>query len=257
MHTGRSVHREVRHQTPMECKSCSLWHLSRIWFLTCYCHSYGTYDHLMLLLGRLADFAARDWPRKRRVDQARKTEKGSSPPFPGLVPTNDSVRPSMSFGVATEKPTRWTQADDGGQRMNPSASMDEALKEWESIHHAFEAFEKYLGPEFRPLSAEYADRRDRPFGGVLQYRTFSIAGIWMNFYMGMIHLYRSHPTMSAAAIAAAGQSAHKTAEYANKIGRVAIGLSGDCSHVNEISTLMGAAFIESAFCMFVAAVQVS
>lgn len=219
------------------------------------CHSsYGTYDHLMLLLGRLAYFASNDLTRKRQVSRARgPPPAGASPPaFPGMLPTQGNVRPPMGF-----TPPRNTAAQsDSGEGIDLEASSQAALQEWESIRHAFEVFESYLGPEFQPLSPELADHRDYPFGPVLQYRTFSVAGIWMNYYMGVIHLYRSHPSMPPAAMQSVGFSAHQTALAANRIGRICVGLSDDLSGVSEISTVMAAAFIESSFCLFVAAVQV-
>jgi hypothetical protein len=113
-----------------------------------------------------------------------------------------------------------------------------------------------MGPEFMPLSPEYADRRDEPFGPAIQYRTYSVAGIWMGFYMGLIYLQRSHPDMPPTAMQSVGLSARKTAEYANRIGRIAVGLSEDCSGVSEISTVLAAAFIESSLPLFVAGIQV-
>lgn len=158
----------------------------------------------------------------------------------------------MGFNQPRQKSPQTDPADD----IDPEVSLQAAIQEWENIRHAFDFFESQLGAEFRHLSPEYTDSRDYPFGPVLQYRTFSVAGIWMNFYMGLIHLYRSHPTMPPAAMQSVGISARKTAEYAIQIGRIAVGLSDDLRHVNEINTVTAAALIESAFCMFVAAVQV-
>ena len=135
-------------------------------------------------------------------------------------------------------------------------STEAAEKEWEKIRQAFETFEKHLDSRFKPLNSEYADRKDTPFGAALQYRAYSVAGIWMNYYMGLIHLYRSRPNMPPAAMQAAGMAAPSTQGYAIQIGRIAAGLTDDCSQKTDISTTLAAAFIESCFCLFVAAVQV-
>lgn len=206
----------------------------------------------MLLLGRLTKFSANDQPRKLRASRAKDPHRGNSPPFPGMVPTQATVPLPMGFS-----PRRSTEhRDDSNDEVDPQVTYQAALQEWESIRRAFGVLESRLGPEFQPLSSEYADRRDHPFGPALQYRTYSVAGIWMNFYAGLIHLHRSHPDMPPTAMQSVGFSARKTAGYANMVGRIAVGLSDDCSSVTEISTVLAAAFLESSMCLFVAAVQV-
>lgn len=153
-------------------------------------------------------------------------------------------------------PSDASPQSDSSEDQDPDVSYQEALAEWEAIKHGFETFLGRLGPEFQPLRPEYSDRRDSPFGMTQQYRTFSVAGVWMNYYMGMIHLARTHPNMPPAAMQAAGLAAPQTVEYSNKLGRVVAGLSDDCSQMTEISTLVSAAFIESCFCLFVAAIDV-
>ena len=51
-------------------------------------------------------------------------------------------------------------------------------------------------------------------------------------------------------------AAPSTAGYAIQIGRIAAGLADDSSRRLDVSTTLAAAFIESCFCLFVAAVQV-
>lgn len=215
--------------------------------------SYGTYDHLMLLLARLAKYSSKDSSRKRQASRAKgPPPSGTSPPFAGMVPTQGTVRPPMGFSPPKTTEPRGDVKDEVDSQMSYQA----ALREWECIRHAFGVFESHLGPEFKPLSPEYTDHRDNPFGPALQFRTYSVGGIWMNFYMGLIHLHRSHPDMPPTAMQSVGFSAHQTAGYANQIGRIAAGLSDDCSRVTEISTVLAAAFLESSMCLFVAAVQV-
>lgn len=179
---------------------------------------------------------------------------GSSPPmFPGMFPTTGKVTAPTGFAPPRDPSPQSDNVEDGDLEQATRA----ALAEWEAIRTAFDTFRSRLGPEFRPLGDEYTDRRETPFGTAVQYRTFSVAGIWMNFYMGLICLHRAHPSMPPAAMMAAGRAARETAPFAREIGRVAAGLSEeDVSNRTEITTLVAAALIESCFCLFVAGIQV-
>lgn len=218
--------------------------------------SYGTYDHLILLLGRLASFASKDLSRKRKEHRSKgggSFKGGSSPSqFPGIVPTLGRFHAPMGFAAST---TYFDDSDSPGDTASPE-SNEMAEQTWEGIRQAFETFENHLDARFKPLSSEFAERWDTPFGTALQFRTYSVAGIWMNYYMGLIHLYRSRPNMPPAAMQAAGMAAPSTAGYAIQIGRIAAGLTDDLSSKRDISTTLAAALIESSFCLFVAAVQV-
>ncbi|PNY27371.1 transcriptional regulatory protein [Tolypocladium capitatum] len=214
---------------------------------------YGTYDHLILLLGRLASFTSRDVARKRKMNRTQSSGSagGSPPQFPGIVPTHGKFRVPMGFSPPMGRSPHTDPNDDSGAPQ----SLEAAEQEWESIRQGFEAMEFHLGAQFKPLNGEYTDRKETPFGSALQYRTYSVAGIWMNYYMGLIHLYRSRPNMPPAAMQAAQVAAPSTAGYAIQIGRIAAGLADDCSRRLDVSTTLAAAFIESSFCLFVAAVQ--
>ncbi|KAL1836406.1 hypothetical protein VTJ49DRAFT_5172 [Mycothermus thermophilus] len=223
---------------------------------------HGTFDMCMLLLGRLADFASRDLARKRRAwksgppgggppGMGMGMGRGSTPPFAGLMPTSGRVSVPRGFSPPRES----SPSNDSVEDMDFDASTARALREWEEIRQAFEVFRARLGPDFEPMGPDYAPREMTPFGPALMYRTYSIAGVWMNYYMGLIVLYRSHPSMPPLAVAAAGMSAHQTGKWANEIARIAAGLHEDTTHVSAVSTLVGAAFIESSFPLFVAGVQ--
>lgn len=209
----------------------------------------------MLLLGRLAHFSSTDLARKRRVSRAKGPPPGGSspPPFPGMLPTEGTFRTPMGFSP----PKRSNQAPDQFEDPDPQASYRKALQEWEGIKEAFEALRRTLGPEFQPLGREYVDPGGTLFGDNEQYRTFSVAGIWMNFHMGLIHLQRSHPNMPPTAMQSVGFAAKNTHASAVRVGRIAIGLATDLSKATEVNTVLAAALVESAFCLFVAAVQVS
>ncbi|PFH59579.1 hypothetical protein XA68_12123 [Ophiocordyceps unilateralis] len=215
---------------------------------------YGTYDHLILLLGRLASFTAKDLARKRKANRNphTSTSGGSPPHFPGIVPTYGKFRVPMGFSPEMGHSPPQTDPNDDSEAPH---SLEAAEHEWDSIRQGFEALESHLSPQFQHLNGEYTDRMETPFGSALQYRTYSIAGIWMNYYMGLIHLYRSRPNMPPAAMQAAQVAAPSTAGYAIQIGRIAAGLAEDCSRTVDLSTTLAAAFIESCFCLFVAAVQ--
>ena len=131
-----------------------------------------------------------------------------------------------------------------------------ALREWGEIRTAFDLFRARLGPDFEPMGPDFAPPDMTPFGPALMYRTYSIAGIWMNYYMGLVMLHRSHPSMPPVAVLAAGMAAQQTGRWAHEVARIAAGLHEDTAHVTAISTLVGAAFIESCFPLFVAGVQV-
>lgn len=180
---------------------------------------------------------------------------GQSPPmWPGLVPSSGKVTVPTGFSP----PRDTSPQSDGSEEPDFEESTASALREWESIRQAFEIFKANLGPDFEALGPDLGPPQQTPFGPARTYRTFSIAGIWMNYYMGLIVLHRSHPSMPPVAMVSAGMAAQQTGVWANEIGRIGAGLTTeDCSNVKGVSTLVGAAFIESSFCLFVAAVQVS
>lgn len=201
----------------------------------------------MLLLGRLATFHSRDMDRKREV-QKQKAEGIPSPAFMGILPANP-VQPW---------PTGWGEEPAFDKEFNkppeePPMTYGEALREWEKIEQAFVIIARKLGPDFQPL---HRQSHNTPFGPALQYQTYAVAGIWMNYYMGMINLYRAHPSMPPAAADAARAAAQKTSFHANMVGRIAAGLVEDCTRIQASDVLICAALIESAFCLFVAAIQV-
>lgn len=178
----------------------------------------------------------------------------ASPTFPGIVPVGGKVQPPSGFSPT---PGVSPQSEAATEEFESSWTLETAIKEWEQIQVAFAHLKTWFTAEFQPLSNEYADRRASPFGTVIQYRSYAVAGVWMNYYMGLIHLYRCHPTMPFAALQAAGKSAKDTQTYANQIGRISCGLIPDTTQLLDANPLVAAALIECAFCLFVAGVQVS
>ena len=210
----------------------------------------------MLLLGRLANFASLDLARKRKARKPDPSAKkpGQSPPnFPGLVPSNGRVTVPTGFSPPRDASPQSEDPEDADIDESTAA----ANREWEAIQKAFETFHASLGPDFNPMGPEeIGPPQQTAFGPALMYRTYSIAGIWMSYFMGLIVLHRAHPSMPPVAMIAAGMAAQHTGRYANEIGRIAAGLAEDCDRMTEVSTSLGSAFIESCFCVFVAGVQV-
>ena len=242
---------------------------------------YGTFDHLVLLMGRLAEFTAKDLKRKQmamRINGGYQPPEGSPgsdhqatphsqqqyfpqmplppmqmqaqmPPFSGMVPVSDPKLP-MGFGSRDQSPQSF-HADD----VDLEALTIEAEEEWQDIRHAFSFLEDNFGDDFQALGPEFSSAIDSPFGPALQYRTYAIAGIWMNFYMALIVCHRAHPSMPPAAMVAAGIAARHTSNFANEIGRIAAGIAPDCSLASEVTPGVGAALVECGTAIFVGAVQ--
>lgn len=148
------------------------------------------------------------------------------------------------------------------QEKSLETASEEAMEEWQQILRVFQDFERWLiKPEskFGPVASAHVVDPTTPFGTALSYRSNSIAGIWMNYYVGCIILQRCHPHMPPAAMAAAAKAAGKTALFAGNIARIAAGLRNDAPDRGrgQIGLALGSAFIESSFCLFVAGVQVS
>jgi hypothetical protein len=234
-------------------------------------------------MGRLADFAAKDLKRKRlamkanggqwkpppeyiqmqaQAAQASDSQPFSQnspkqpqmPPFSGMVPGVQEAQLPMGFEPSGEDSSpRSTQSDEMDHLQLRTA---EAEEEWQEIRNAFGVLEDYFGEDFQALGPEFSEPMDTPFGPALKYRTYAIAGIWMNFYMGLIACHRSHPSMPPAAMMAAGIAARQTASFANELGRIAAGIAPDCGLTTQVNPTVGAALIESSTCLFVSGVQV-
>lgn len=248
---GRSAHQEHRWESWMLCEP-NLTRTAKK--STDILYSYGTYDHLILLLARLTNFSSKDLSRKRRMVKLNGAGQSGVPPgmFAGMMPASDKVPMPAGFSPPRETSPRSNDPEE----MDLEILTAEACQEWESLVKAFDNFKTYFGPEFQALAEDVYPTKPTPFGPAAHYRTYSIAGIWMNYYMGYIMLHRAHPTMPPVAMMAAGMAAPRTAPFAKEIGRIAAGLEENISRLAVVSTLMGAALIESAFCLFVAGIQV-
>ncbi|KAK4244990.1 fungal transcriptional regulatory-like protein [Corynascus novoguineensis] len=218
--------------------------------------AHGTFDFLLLLLGRLANFASRDLARKRKARKSHGPGQGPGPrpgpgggpstqgpggagpgtaplSFPGLMPASGRITVPRGF----TPPPEFSPSSEPVEDVDPDIANANAMGEWEEIRQAFETFRSHLGPDFEPMGPDFAPPEMTPFGPALVYRTYSIAGIWMHYYMGLIVLHRSHPSMPPVAVLAAGMAAQQTGQWANEIARISAGLHEDTTNMPVISTL--------------------
>ncbi|KAI9884345.1 MAG: 25S rRNA (adenine645-N1)-methyltransferase [Watsoniomyces obsoletus] len=242
---------------------------------------YGTSDHMILLLGRVAEFSARDQLRKRKVMEAATAKRGgpsgtgygfppsgetttsSGPPPPGQLPPHPMMPIMYGMVPSTGQPRmpaafrpsgNQSPPIDTGDDMELEAAAVEAEGEWNEIREALRVFEESLGPHFQPLSAELMPPLATPFGPALHYRTYSIAAIWALYNLAHIVLERAHPSMSPIAMMAAGAAAVKTAGYANEMGRIVAGL-GPTEIDTPLNPNLGGALLEASLGLFFAGIQ--
>lgn len=225
--------------------------------------AYGTTDHLLLLMARLAEYAAKDLPRKRRAATVKEQQMKAQNHAASVV---SSGQPAMYGMIPDPGPTRVPSGFDqrqhdriyGAPVPSEKQSLDIATAEAEAEHaaisRAFDVFEKHFGPAFAPLEPEHMTPMSSPFGPAIYYRSFSIACIVSLYYCGRIILCRTAPSMPPAAMAAAGVSAAATAGYGNTIGRISAGIQ-PVSNTAPLNPQHGAALMDSCMGLFHAGVQ--
>lgn len=249
--------------------------------------SYGTFDHLILLLGRVAEFVAKDSRRKRlilKINCGRwRTNQGTHIIGTGIPSGQESspthpLEPQLGLEPVNQTSTLMRQGVEGKallpQYVDPSKGTSTksthangtrctvqtiaAEEEWYEIFTACKLFENNLSSEFQALGPDHSQPIQSPFGPALQYRTYSIAGIWIVYNLTLIMLHRGHPSMHPATMVAASVAAEQTSSYANDVGRAIAGITPqNISCLSEVNTQVGAGLIESSFGLFVAAIQVS
>jgi hypothetical protein len=162
-------------------------------------------------------------------------------------------RATLPRGFSPTRETSPASDEDDSPLEDQTAAAEE---EWHEIRSAFDMIADAFGFEFQPLGPEYSQPIPSPFGPAIQYRTYSIAGIWLAYYHGLIICHRAHPSMPPAAVIATGIAASQTASFANTIGRIAAGIAPEASNLSTVNVGTGAGMMESAFSLFVAGVQV-
>ena len=230
---------------------------------------YGTYDHLMLLMGRLATFAAKDGKRKRKAFEASMARSIVKQDIsPGQNPQQSGMphmpqMPQMYGMIPPTAPAEMPKAFRESYMSSPASSQEdienevavaEAEAEWTSIMQALQIFQANVGPEFQPLASEYQRPLATPFGPALFFKTYSIACIWQMYYTALIVLHRVHPSMPPAAMMAVGAAARQTGHFANEVGRITAGLTPTTSS-GIISPSLAPALLESCLALFFAGVQ--
>lgn len=209
----------------------------------------------MLLLGRVANFTVRDKKRKTEAWRLKRKQpptcKESPNQYPGILPTTGYIPIPTGFaGPRRRAPQR-------NEGLAEFETFEEASAQWDEIKEAFSFLKSKLwSKDFKPLGPEFTDNKHSPFGGVIQHSSFAISGFWMNYYMGLICLQRSHPSMPPAPLEAVGMAAKDTAKWASKIARISAGML-EVTSCADVNTISAASLVESSFCLFVAGVQVS
>ncbi|GAB7346037.1 hypothetical protein MBLNU457_4806t1 [Dothideomycetes sp. NU457] len=248
--------------------------------------SYGSFDHVLLLLGRVADFTVRD--RKRKLQKMQATgghwrpppgmQMGPAPPAgsasvrpPGGPTPSPSSQGTPSpprmpdfFGMApvppqSGMPSSYSQHALRTASVSPiqtdhvdlELKTRAALNEWEQIRNAVLHFRSTLGPDYQPLETRSFQT---PFGPALVYRSYDISCLWSYYFLTMIVLVRAHPDMPPHAQVAAGVAAYQTREFANDIGRAAAAFTLPPEQEIMTPTLM-AAITDHSLPMFFAGVQ--
>lgn len=241
-------------------------------------------DHVVLLVGRIADFAGKDLNRKKKAVEANggqwrppgqlgtsppRAPTGSippqrtSPPQPGMPTSADAPMYGMMPNISQPPmPAAFAQAPrdriyvpaSPNDDFELSAATAEAERDWHDIENALDLFEHSLGREWDALPEDLAAPVATPFGLALHYRTYSIACVWIMFYTGRIITARMHPTMPPATMMAAGVAAGQTAHWANLIGRIACGLPLPGPQ-QALNPSLGGALLESALGLFFGGVQ--
>ncbi len=229
-------------------------------------------------MGRLADFAGKDLPRKLRAQRdadKRSRSQWSSMGIPTTQPSPQQGPPTMPNGMQARPmygmmpdpgpvrvPSGFDQAQHDRIYTAPVPSEDKSLDiatheaecEWASISQAFDVYLDSLGPTYAPLEPEHMTPMATPFGPALYYRSYAIACILTMYHMGRVVCLRVKPNMPPAAMAAAGVAAQSTAIYARTIGRIVAGIQPIDSTVS-ITPTHGAALMDCCMGLFHAGVQ--
>jgi hypothetical protein len=216
---------------------------------------YGSFDHIVLLLARVAEFAVRDRKRKVKVersatgspDAGRRTSTASDSNRASATPPN-----VFSTRQASNSPS--STASHVYDSIDLSMAYADALQEWNSIKDALDYVAASLGPYFQPLDTEYQLPLHTPFGPALIYRSWDLSVLWTTYNMCMIAALRSHPSMPPAAHVAAAAAAAQTKPYAYTIGRIAAGITVPPPDV-PLDPKMGAAMVDMIIPLFFAGIQ--
>lgn len=205
---------------------------------------YGSYDHLVILLARSAQFIASDRSRKMKATRFPQM------PFYGMAPASNTR--TMPRGFAPDHSSSASEGDISPVDLDTATTR--ALEEWNHLKQLYIVFAQRLGHNFQPLSLAEYQPLDTPFGPGVLYRTYDIALLWMTYYMGMIIITRGHPNMPPAATAAIGAAARDTAAYATLIGRIGAGIAVKAAS-SPLNASVSVAFTGTIVPLFTAGLQ--
>lgn len=215
---------------------------------------YGSLDHVMLLLARVADFAVRDRKRKLKVEKSSMGSPLDSGRRTSSASNNASATPSDMFSSRGVSHSPSSTASHTYDSIDLNLATATAIQEWNSIKAALDFVASSLGPYFQPLDAEYGPPLNTPFGPALVYRSYDISALWATYNMAMIAALRNHPNMPPAAHVAAAAAAEQTKPYAYAIGRISAGMQTPPED-NPLDPRMAAAMIDMVIPQFFAGIQ--
>ena len=176
------------------------------------------------------------------------------PPFFGMAPPpRTNVTMPYSYMPANGTPQN-SHPSPPHEIHDLEAATFAAKEEHARIRSALFTFQTALGDGFQPLSSEYQQELETPFGKALFFRSYDIGCLWAIYHMAMIITIRSAPDMHPAAHAAAAIAAHETAFHANEIGRIAAGIVPGPPD-QPLNPTLGATLCESCMPSFFAAIQ--
>jgi hypothetical protein len=231
----------------------------------------------MLIFARIADFAAKDRPRKLRAMEAQgghwqpsqgppvtprdkpffgaSREPPKPPPFHGMAPVPEGV--SMPAGYRDDA---HTPPYDSPKSAEPTDDLHtetlSALETWEDMRAALNEFEQRIAGTLSPLPSDIFPTTTSPFGESLVYASYETSVIWAFYYTAHIVLLRGHPHMPPASLAAAAAAAAQTSPYVERIGRIAAGMMPN-GLPTPFGPAVGAALCEATIPLFVAGAQLS
>ncbi|KEQ59912.1 uncharacterized protein M437DRAFT_14692, partial [Aureobasidium melanogenum CBS 110374] len=215
---------------------------------------YGSLDHVMLLLARVADFASRDRKRKLKVEKSSMGSPLDNSRRASSASNNASATPPNMFssrGVSNSPSSTTSHTYDS---IDLNLATATALQEWNNIKAALDFVASSLGPYFQPLDGEYGPPLNTPFGPALVYRSYDISAFWATYNMAMIAALRNHPNMPPAAHVAAAAAAEQTKPYAYAIGRISAGMQTPPED-HPLDPRMAAAMIDMVIPQFFAGIQ--
>ena len=142
---------------------------------------YGSFDHVVLLLARIADFAVKDRKRKLKVEKSSMGSPLDNGRRTSTVSNNTSATPPPNvFNSRGASHSPASTASHAYDSIDLNIATAHALQEWNSIKAALDFVAASLGPYFQPLDAEYQSPLLTPFGPALLYRSWDLSVFWTN-----------------------------------------------------------------------------